>query len=91
MLEAGFTVFVGFVLLYLKLSPQWKLRLLGRPLLVDFVVSAVALAIHGGTYVGAMSAAVAGLLTSLATSFGRRAIGFTVGSHYTPGWFFIRH
>lgn len=90
MLLSGIIVFIGVALVFLKLPRLWQLRLLGRPLAVDLVVSSLTLAVHWGTFSGVMAATVAGLLTSAATSVSRRIVGFVRGNGYVPGLLTLR-
>lgn len=78
-IESGIIVFLGLLLLFLKLSWQWRLRLLGKPLGLDLTVAVVAYFLHWGTFTGVMAAAVAGLMCSGATSIGRKIVGYTSG------------
>ena len=63
------------------------LRLLGRPLALDLVVSIVAYLLHWGTFSGVMAAAVAGLMCSGFTAVARRLIGYSRGGKTIPGAF----
>ena len=74
--ESGVIIFLGLLLLFVKLPRRTALRLLGYPLTLDLIVSAVALAIHWGTFSGVMAAAVAGLMTS----------GFSAAGRWLFGW-----
>ena len=59
MLITGLTVFLGVLLILIKLPRRMMLRALGRPLLIDLTVSAVVYAIHWGTWSGTFAAALA--------------------------------
>ena len=76
-LESGIIIFVGLLLLFIKLPQPWRLRLLGHPLALDISVSALAYVMHYGTFTGVMAAAVAGLMCSGFTMIGRWAIGYS--------------
>lgn len=84
-IESGVIIFVGLLLLALKLPAHVTLRALGRPFALDLAVSVLAFAMHWGTFSGLMAAAVAGLMTSGFTSLARYAIGFVKNGEYTPG------
>jgi len=84
-IESGTIILLGFVFLALKLPRRTLLRLLGKPLLVDLSGSAVAYVLHFGTFTGVMAAAVAGLMLSTCTSFGRWAVGYIDGGTYHSG------
>lgn len=85
MIASGIFIFVSVLLIFFKLSRRWQLRLLGRPLLLDLSVATATLLIHQGTFTGVMSATIAGLLTSFATTLARRVFGYIRGSKYYPG------
>ncbi len=74
--ESGVIIFIGLLLLFIKLPRRTALRLLGYPLTLDLVVSAVAYTLHWGTFSGVMAAAVAGLMCS----------GFTTTIRWLFGW-----
>ena len=75
-IESGAIIFLGMLMLGLKLKRKLSLRLLGMPLALDFGVSALAFAMHFGTFSGVMAAAVAGLMCSGFTSVARKAFGY---------------
>lgn len=76
MLTDGFIIFIGFIFIIMKLPREVLLKILGRPLATDLIVSAVAYILHWGTFSGVMAAAVAGMFTSIFTSIARKAIGY---------------
>jgi len=86
-IESGVIIFIGLLLLFIKLPRRWALRLLARPLALDLVVSAAAYILHWGTFSGVMAAAVAGLMCSGFTAVGRWAIGYSKGGQIVPGVF----
>lgn len=75
-IESGVIIFVGLLLLFIKLPHHWRLRLLGMPLAMDLVVSAAGYILHWGTFSGVMAAAVAGLMCSGFTMLGRKLYGY---------------
>lgn len=83
--ESGIIIFVGLLLLGLKLPPRTSLWLLGRPLTVDIVASVAAYVVHWGTFTGVMAAAVAGLMTSGFTVVARWIFGYIEKGKYHPG------
>jgi len=85
MLSTGFMIFLGVMLLLIKLPRRLMLRLLKYDLMIDIVVSMLTLAIHWGTFSGVMAATVAGLLMSMATTGAKRLIGYVDGDVYFPG------
>jgi hypothetical protein len=76
-IESGVIIFVGLLLLFIKLPRVIALRLLGRPLALDLAVSIIAYVLHWGTFSGVMAAAVAGLMCSGFTAAARRLIGYS--------------
>ncbi len=86
-IESGIIIFAGLLLLFWKLRRRWALRLLAYPLALDLGVSALAYALHWGTFTGVMAAAVAGLMCSGFTALARRLFGWLDGKDYQPGIF----
>lgn len=91
MLEAvvtfGVIIVLGFAFIAAKLPRGVLLWLLGHDILVDLAVTAVTLWIHWGTMTGLMAAALAGMICSLMTTFGRKLYGFTRrGVTVPPQW-----
>ena len=84
-IESGVIIFLGMLLLGLKLKTKTSLTLLGYPLALDFGVSALAFIMHYGTFSGVMAAAVAGLMCSGFTSLARYAFGYIRDGKYFPG------
>ena len=84
-ITAGLIVWLGFLFLMIKLPVTVNLRLLGHAAKLDLTISAVAYALHWGTFTGVMAAAVAGLLCSISTSFLCWAIGHIRGNTYVAG------
>jgi mannose/fructose/N-acetylgalactosamine-specific phosphotransferase system component IIC len=87
MIFSGVIIVMGFALLLIKLPLRHSLRLLGWGFTLDLLISAVAYALHWGTFSGVMAAAVAGLLCSILTSTLRWAIGYTDRGGYHRGRF----
>jgi NhaP-type Na+/H+ or K+/H+ antiporter len=87
MFTTGFAVFIGVVLLLIKLPRRTMLRALHHDLMIDIAVTLVVCAVHFGTFSGLMAATIAGLLTSIATSVAKRLFGYIEGKHYHPGVF----
>ena len=83
----GFAVFLGFLFILIKLPRRWMLRLLYYDAALDVGITLLVLVIHWGSFSGVMAATVAGVLTSLATSAGKRLFGQIHGRHYYPGVF----
>lgn len=84
-IESGVIIFLGMLLLGIKLPIRVSLRLLGSPFLLDLSVSLIAFLMHIGTFSGVMAAAVAGLMCSGFTSLARYAFGYIKAGKYFPG------
>src|SRR5258708_161991 len=85
MLLTGLIVFIGALLILVKLPRKAMLRALHHDLELDLTVSAVVMVLHWGTFSGVMAATVAGLLMSLATSGLKRLLGHLEGGVSHPG------
>jgi len=90
MIETGFLVFLGVVLILWKLPRRLMLKALNHDVALDLMVSVLVLIIHWGTFSGIMAATIAGLLTSLATSGAKRLFGFIDKNRYVPGVLHLR-
>ena len=84
-IESGVIIFLGMLLLGIKLPKKVSLKLLGRPLALDLGVSVLAYVLHYGTFSGIMAAAVAGLMCSGFTSCARYAFGYINDKQYHKG------
>lgn len=84
-IESGVIIFIGLLLLAIKLPPRVSLRLLGYPFALDLSASILAYIMHYGTFSGVMAAAVAGLMVSGFSSVARWAVGYVKGGIYYPG------
>ena len=84
-IESGVIIFLGMLLLGLKLKTRTSLTLLGYPLALDLSVSGLAFIMHYGTFSGVMAAAVAGLMCSGFTTVARYAFGYIKNGKYHPG------
>lgn len=89
MFAAGFIVYLGFLLIMVKLPVRAQLWLIGHSLLLDLVVSVTAYMLHRGTYTGVMVAALAGLLCALTTTAAKYAFGYLKNGKYVPGRIWI--
>lgn len=84
-IESGVIIFMGLLLLGLKLPTRMALTFLGHPLALDLSASILAYILHMGTFSGVMAAAVAGLMTSAFTSSARKLFGYISKNTYYPG------
>ena len=55
-IESGIIIFLGMLLLGIKLPKKVSLKLLGRPLALDLGVSVLTYVMHYGTFSGVMAA-----------------------------------
>lgn len=83
--ESGVIIFVGLLLLAIKVPAKYSLRALAFPLTIDLSASVLATLVHWGTFSGLMAAAVAGLLTSAFTSIAIKLFGVIRKNQYYPG------
>jgi hypothetical protein len=90
MIETGFLVFLGVVLILWKLPRRLMLKALNHDVALDLMVSVLVLIIHWGTFSGIMAATIAGLLTSLGTSGAKRLFGYIQDNRYVPGVIHLR-
>lgn len=84
-IESGIIIFLGLLLLFIKLPRAVTLRALGYPFALDLSCSVLAYIMHMGTFSGVMAAAVAGLMCSGFTSAARHLFGYIKGGRYYPG------
>lgn len=90
-IESGVIVALGLIFTFFKLSWGMRLRMLGRPLLMDVVVFVLLNALHWGTFSGVMVAATGSLVCSGLLSLGRMVVGYTVNNVYFPGHINVVH
>lgn len=91
MLEAGFLVALGLLVMLSKLSWRKKLWVISHPVQVDIIVFVGLAAMHWGTFAGVMAATVGALFCSLTLGAAKYLIGHMVGNTYFPGVFNIAH
>ena len=87
MFTSAFAIFLGLLFVLAKLKRRWMLRLLHYDLILDIAVTVFVLVVHGGSFEGVMAATIAGLFTSMATTFAKRMFGHIAGGRYYPGRF----
>jgi nucleoside permease NupC len=87
MFLTGFSIFLGLLLLLAKLKRRLMLRVLHHDVLLDVAVTVFVLWVHAGSFEGVMAATIAGLFTSMATTFAKRMFGYIKGGTYYPGRF----
>lgn len=85
MFTTGLAIFLGLVLIFIKLPRRTMLRWLRYDAVLDVAVTLLVLVIHFGTFSGVMAATFAGLLTSVGTSLAKRLFGYIKGTDYYPG------
>lgn len=84
-IESGLIVAVGLVFTFFKLSWRTRLKMLGKPLLLDGFVFMFLNILHWGTFSGVMVAAVGALTCSGLISLGRFTVGYIDGGKYFAG------
>ena len=87
MFTTGFAIFLSLLFVLAKLKRRLMLRLLHHDVLLDIVVTVLVLYLHWGSFEGVMAATIAGLFTSLATTFAKRMFGYIKAGTYFPGRF----
>lgn len=80
MFGLAFLIFLGFIFLFIKLPSRITLRVLGKPLALDLVVTILAISVHWGSFSGVMIGAIAGMLTSVFTTCARFLVGYIDGN-----------
>lgn len=91
MLETGFVVALGLLVMLAKLSWRNKMLVISNPLAADVIVFVGLTMIHWGTFAGVMAATVGALFCSVVLSTARWAVGHMKGNIYFPGIFNIAH
>jgi nucleoside permease NupC len=87
MFTTGFAIFLSLLFVLAKLKRHLMLRLLHYDVLLDILVTVFVLYVHWGSFEGVMAATIAGLFTSLATTFAKRLFGHMGGGKYHVGRF----
>lgn len=87
MFATGFAIFLGLLFVLAKLKRRLMLRALHYDVLLDIAVTIFVLYVHWGSFEGVMAATIAGLFTSMATTFAKRTFGFIKDGQYHPGAF----
>ena len=87
MFTTGFAIFLSLLFVLAKLKRRVMLRLLNQDVLLDIVVTLFVLWVHWGSFEGVMAATIAGLFTSMATTFAKRMFGYIKAGTYFPGRF----
>jgi hypothetical protein len=84
-IESGVIVALGLLFTFFKLSWKMRLKMLGRPLMMDIAVFVILNILHWGTFSGVMVAATGALITSAMISLGRWAVGYIEQNKYFSG------
>lgn len=87
MLEMGFVVSLGLLVVLAKLSWRHKMWVISHPVTIDVTVFIVLTYLHWGTFSGVMVATVGALFTSIVLSIARWLYGHVDGTKYFPGVF----
>jgi hypothetical protein len=91
MLETGFIVALGLLVMLAKLSWRNKMLVISHPLTTDLAVFTLLTMLHWGTFSGVMAATVGALFCSIVLSTARWLVGHMDGNIYFPGIFNIAH
>ena len=89
MIEMGIVVGIGLLVSLVKMSWQWRMRMLSNPLAVDMIIFIALVLLHWGTFSGVMVATVGALTCSLVLSGARKLYGHVESGTYVPGYFDI--
>lgn len=76
MLETGIVIFLAFWLLWIKLNIVTRLKMLGRPFLLDISITALVFIMYGGTGEGMLAASAAAVVMSVNISLARKLFGY---------------
>ena len=87
MFLTGFAIFLSLLFVLAKLKRRVMLRLLNYDVVLDIAVTLLVLWLHRGSFEGVMAATIAGLFTSMATTFAKRMFGCIKRGKYVPGRF----
>ena len=85
MLSMRIVVGLGLIVIFVKLSWAWRMRMLSNPVVVDVLIFSILTILHWGTFSGVMVATVGALFTSIVLSAGRWAFGFIKDGRYVRG------
>lgn len=85
-IEFGFIVACGLLFTFCKLSWQWRIWMLSKPLQMDLGIFVFLNMMHWGTFSGLMVAATGALVCSGCISIGRYLFGYVnKAGYYIPG------
>lgn len=87
MLEMGIVVALGLLVMFAKLSPRNRLRMLSYPLVMDLLVFITLCFLHWGTFSGVMVATVGALFCSIVLAGLRAVYGHLENGKHVPGRF----
>lgn len=89
MFEMGLIVAAGLLVLLVKLSWKWRMRVLSNPVIADVLIFSVLTILHWGTFSGVMVATIGALACSVVLSCGRWMFGYVDKGNYVAGKFDI--
>lgn len=87
MIEMGIVVGIGLLVSLVKMSWQWRMRMLSNPLMVDTIIFVALCLLHWGTFSGVMVATIGALTCSLVLSGARKMYGHIEHGSYRAGYF----
>ena len=85
MLEMGVVVGLGLLVMLVKMSWKWRMRVISNPLVTDVIVLVGLTLVHWGTFSGVMVAAVGASFCSIVLSIARKCVGYIGPNGYVPG------
>lgn len=89
-IESGVIVAIGLIFTFFKLKWKTRLKMLGKPLLMDVTVFTLLTMLHWGTFSGVMVATTGALICSALISLGRKTFGYIEKGEYFPGMSNVR-
>jgi len=85
MIELGFIVALGLLIMLAKLPWRQKMWVISHPVFMDIAVFVLLTALHWGTFSGVMVAAIGALFCSLILSLAKWLLGYIKNNRYYPG------
>lgn len=87
MFSMGLIVAAGLLIVLVKCSWKWRMRMLSNPVAMDIGIFAVLTSLHWGTFSGVMVATIGALACSCVLSLGRWMFGYVSAGQYIAGKF----
>lgn len=87
MFSMGLFVAAGLLIILVKCSWKWRMRMLSNPVFMDVLIFVMLTFLHWGTFSGVMVATIGALACSCVLSIGRWMFGYMLNGTYVPGRF----